>query len=419
MKQLSLLRVGSESIRAATPRRRSRPTAPKTRRTSPSGGGNPVGAAVAGLHSGGVAAWAGSAWQSESTFHQLSPYIGKTKSSMASSLVARFAKKGDVLYDPFSGCGTFVFEGWRSGRHVVANDLSPYARLLTRAKLFPYASLEDALLDLARTASQVAAKRNTPDLRIVPAWVRSFFHPDTLREIIMWAGVLRSERRWFLLACLLGILHHQRPGFLSFPSSHTVPYLRTKRFPRAKFPELYEYRSLADRLESKVRRAFRRVPKLNLDIGRRCYAQSAAALVPLSPVDVIITSPPYMRQLDYGRDNRLRLWFLGCKDWDALDESVSPGEDEFLRLMARCFRRWRPILRPKGYCVLVVGDECRRVHCKDLPADIIRIATKNHAFALVSQQTDKIPNERRVRRGLTGSTSETIIVLRSTRHAEL
>ena len=56
---------------------------------------------------------------------------------MASYLVTRHSAKGDVLYDPFSGCGTLALEGWLAGRHVIANDLSPYANLLTRAKLFP------------------------------------------------------------------------------------------------------------------------------------------------------------------------------------------------------------------------------------------------------------------------------------------
>ena len=77
-------------------------------------------------------------------------------------------------------------------------------------------------------------------VRKVPMWVREFFHPETLRETLAWTLTLRERRRWFLLASLLGILHHQRPGFLSFPSSHTVPYLRKKAFPPAKFPELYE-----------------------------------------------------------------------------------------------------------------------------------------------------------------------------------
>jgi hypothetical protein len=107
--------------------------------------------------------WVGSAWQSESTFHQLSPYIGKTKSSMAASLVARFSGEGDVLYDPFSGCGTFAFEAWAAGRQVIANDLSPYANVLTRAKLFPYRSLQLARhlrLDLADARAHQRASRS-------------------------------------------------------------------------------------------------------------------------------------------------------------------------------------------------------------------------------------------------------------------
>ena len=238
-----------------------------------------------------AAEWTGSAWPTESTFHQLSPYIGKTKSSMAASLVAEFTKKDDVVYDPFAGCGSFAFESWRSGRHVIANDLSPYGTLLTRAKLFPYRSLNQALRDLERVGDRVARRRPAPDLRTVPPWIRQFFHRETLRETLTWTGVLRRERRWFLLACLMGILHHQRPGFLSFPSSHSVPYLRVKKFPRTRFPELYGYRPLKDRLEAKVRRAFRRVPELDFGIRRRCYATGADTLRPGQPVSTVLTSP--------------------------------------------------------------------------------------------------------------------------------
>ncbi len=358
--------------------------------------------------------WTGSAWQSESTFHQLSPYIGKTKSSMAASLVARFSKEGDIVCDPFSGCGTFAFEAWQAGRHVVANDLSPYANLLTKAKLFPYHSLQDALLDFDKIADKVTSGNWTCDLRRVPSWVRSFFHSETLREILAWTAVLTEERRWFLLACLLGILHHQRPGFLSFPSSHTVPYLRGKKFPRSRFPELYEYRSVKDRLEAKVKRAFRRVPELDFKLTRQCFNKSANDLLPSATVDTILTSPPYMRQLDYGRDNRLRLWFLGCDDWQTLDNVVSPGEDEFLTLMTRSFRRWKTVLKPGGYCVLVIGDACSRANRSNLPHNVSKIAIEQvGGYSLILEHTDIIPNDRRVRRGIVGSTSETILVLRN------
>src|SRR5258708_20036869 len=50
----------------------------------------------------------------------------------------------------------------------------------------------------------------------------------------------KQRRSTFLLSCLLAILHHQRPGFLSFPSSHAVPYLRLNSFPRELYPEKKE-----------------------------------------------------------------------------------------------------------------------------------------------------------------------------------
>ena len=138
--------------------------------------------------------------------------------------------------------------------------------------------------------------------------------------------------------------------------------------------------------------------------------------IPSRPVDAILTSPPYMRQLDYGRDNRLRLWFLGCDDWHALDKTISPREQEFLTLMERCFKRWKTVLKPGGYCVLVIGNECSREDRRNLPRDVVQTATSTvGGYSLVSQHTETIPNDRRVRRGILGSTSETILVLRNGR----
>lgn len=357
--------------------------------------------------------WLGSAWQTECTLHQLSPYIGKTKSTMAASLIKQFTKRGDIVYDPFSGCGTVALEAWLAGREVRANDLSPYASLLTRAKLMPYETLDVALEDLQSMARHVDRKRTTVDLRSVPIWVRDFFHTETLQEVLDWTDVLKAQQRWFLLACLMGILHHQRPGFLSFPSSHTVPYLRVNRFPRSRFRQLYEYRSVFDRLEAKVMRAYRRLPNLDFEINRQVFTGRAERRVPAQSIDAIVTSPPYMRQLDYGRDNRLRLSFLGCRDWQRLDERVSPGEKEFLVLMRRCFKHWSTFHKLNGKCVLVIGDGCSRTGSDNLPRQVADIAKRN-GYSLVSHVVDLIPNERRVRRGLTGNTSETIMVFRNT-----
>ncbi len=73
-------------------------------------------------------------------------------------------------------------------------------------------------------------------------------------------------------------------------------------------------------------------------------------------VDAIISSPPYFGALDYARDNRLRLWFLGCTDWKALDASLTANPKVYLPQMAVCIREMCRVLSPGKYCVLVLGD---------------------------------------------------------------
>jgi hypothetical protein len=142
-----------------------------------------------------VCDWAGSVATSETTLHQLSPYIGKIKSSIAASLISQFANEGDLVYDGFSGSGTVALEAWAAKRRVVANDLSPYAYLLTRAKLFPCRSLEDALSQIEQVSVEANKLRDAVDLRGVPRWVRQFFHPETLRPLTRVARLARGAAR--------------------------------------------------------------------------------------------------------------------------------------------------------------------------------------------------------------------------------
>jgi hypothetical protein len=358
--------------------------------------------------------WKGSVVGEECSLHQIAPYIGKIKSSMANALVSTFTCKDATIYDPFSGCGTIALEAWVAGRNIVANDLSPYAAVLTRAKLFPQLSLDNVMTEINLVAQQTRCISPSVDLRKVPGWVRSFFHPTTLREIIAWSQALISRRSYFLLSCLLGILHHQRPGFLSYPSSHTVPYLRQKRFPRDVYPALYEYRPVRERLQKKVVRALTRIPLLDARLKRRCYMYNAAKFVPRQKIDAIITSPPYMRQLDYGRDNRLRLWSLGVRNWKLLDKTISPSEKEFFDLLSSCLKLWHHVLTPQGLCVLVLGDTYSRLYKMPLPEVVDRIATREiGGYSVLWRYSEPIPNARRVRRGCRGSLTETILVLRN------
>ena len=361
--------------------------------------------------------WHGSFNARESSFHQLSPYVGKLKSGMVRVLIRLYSKPGDRILDPFSGSGVVPLEAALAGRGALANDLSPYAYALTRGKLESPGSEKQALEQTKSVIEKVEKEAPHEDLTHVPEWVREFFHPQTLPEIVAAFRILKKEEKFFLTACLLGILHHQRPGFLSYPASHLVPYLRRTKYPPEEYPGMYLYRDLRSRLMANVQRAYRN-PAFPADWTSREYTvwQTNAMELPIEDgaVDTIISSPPYFGALDYARDNRLRLWFLGCDKWKDLDASLTASQKVYLPQMAICLKEMNRVLKRGGYCVLVLGDvekdgKSRRT------AEILgelAVEVSEDRFVVETIYNDLIPDERRSRRRTRTTKFERVLVMR-------
>jgi hypothetical protein len=356
------------------------------------------------------AQWRDSCTYRELSLHQLSPYIGKIKSAIAATLIEKYTKPGDLVVDPFAGAGTIPLEAAIRGRRVFASDVSPYARVIAAGKLRPPRSLADALLR-AESALKSAEMLPLPDLRHVPKWVRSFFHPKTLKEALRLASVIKRRGDSFLFSCLLGILHHQRPGFLSYPSSNLVPYLRTKKFPRSKFPEMYEYRDVRSRLLAKVERSYRRF-RLPGEVADIRLGRVENIQLP-DTFDAVITSPPYMNALDYGRDNRLRLWFVDTKSPGTSDSGLTGRRKAFDSAIKSLAKKIHASLKSNGYCIFIVGEEFNRNY-EAHPSDQVICLMRRHApdVILTEMIADEIPDVRRARRECRGVKREHVLVFK-------
>lgn len=361
--------------------------------------------------------WNGSYNGRESTLQQLSPYIGKMKSGMAEVLLHLYSKPGDTVLDPFCGSGVVPFQAVLAERSAWANDLNPYAYVVTRGKLEAPRGEKEAIRKAELLLEIIELEAPNTDLSSVPEWVREFFNPDTLREVLTAFRVLLAEEEYFLTSCLLGILQHQRPGFLSYPASHLVPYLRTKKFPLDEYPEMYEYRELRSRLLAKVKRAYHR-PKLppNWDTREFRLWQVNAMKLPIQDetVDVIISSPPYFGALDYARDNRLRLWFLGCGNWRELDKSLTAKVKVYVPQISICLKEMLRVLKPNRHCVLVLGDVEKDGKTRNTPEIVANLAEEvtQGGFVVESVYDDLIPDERRSRRQTKRTKFERILVMR-------
>lgn len=66
--------------------------------------------------------------------HGLGKYPAKFIPDLPAWAITQYSNAGDVVFDPFNGCGTTTTEARLNGRHGVGFDISPYACLLARAK---------------------------------------------------------------------------------------------------------------------------------------------------------------------------------------------------------------------------------------------------------------------------------------------
>lgn len=131
-------------------------------------------------------------------------------------------------------------------------------------------------------------------------------------------------------------------------------------------------------------------------------------------VDLILTSPPYYDALDYARDNRLRLWFLGQHDWRDLHHQLTKGNTKYEDHMRECLREMYRVLKPGKACVLVVGEVQSNGNTRDTGSVLGKLAHEvtSGYLAVDCVIEDAIPDVRRSRRGTKTTRVEKILVLR-------
>jgi DNA modification methylase len=133
-------------------------------------------------------------------------------------------------------------------------------------------------------------------------------------------------------------------------------------------------------------------------------------------VDDIISSPPYFGALDYARDNRLRLWFLGVHNHKDLERSLTANDKVYVPQMRQCLAEFARVLKPGAPCALVLGDVSRngrQHHTADTVSQLAEGAGDSILFTKESLVDDSfIPDERRSRRRTKTTLVERILTLR-------
>lgn len=326
---------------------------------------------------------AGDLWHSVSArwghaMHTMCSYHGMFPAKVAHYFISRYSKLGDLVVDPFSGRGTTALQARIDGRRAICNDLSPLAYVLSRAKVDPpsWESVNDFVDGLERTYR--TKQTRMPD---VSADIQMLYHDNTLRQLCFVRSKLLSKPipTWdgdelMIAGSLCGIMHGawrrddtSQYLSISMPNTFSMSPTYVRKFIEENGLKKLD-QDVFDCLRTKLARLY--LDDLSGLTGKAYHLDagtllSGAALKPRS-ADLVLTSPPYLRVVNYGTSNWIRLWFLGIdevgrqrgKGRKKLDEALDHQHtyDSYCDFMLRILLGVERVLKEDGVAVIVIGD---------------------------------------------------------------
>jgi len=130
-------------------------------------------------------------------------------------------------------------------------------------------------------------------------------------------------------------------------------------------------------------------------------------------VSLVVTSPPFLKVVDYAGDNWLRCWFAGI-DAEAVPITMSSSLNSWQAEMTAVFHELRRVLRPGGHVAFEVGEVCGgTVKLEETVITAARDAGLAPLLVLINQQEfTKTANCWGVDNNAKGTNSNRIVLLR-------
>ncbi len=246
--------------------------------------------------------------------HGYHRYPAKFIPQVAGRLIDELTRDGDLILDPFCGCGTTLVESKVRGRHSLGVDINPVAALITKVKSTPIQPqrLDEQFILFQKRLSTYSEDLlvDTPDHERIDYW----FRPDDKRKLAFILGeiskIAKQDVRDFFLCGFSNILKNCSI-WLQKSNKPTRDLSKIPSDPLVVFP-----RQIRTMINGN-RRFFELLSASgHLGVPSRVTCNDARAM-PLNDnsVDLILTSPPYVTSYEYADLHQLTaLWLEYTKD---------------------------------------------------------------------------------------------------------
>lgn len=293
--------------------------------------------------------------------HNYHPYPAKYIPQIPAGIMEKYVlDKGAVVLDPFAGSGTTLVEAIVHGHNAIGVDSNPISVLISKAKSTPLNFEERAsVLNLLDELSHLI-NLNNPEVELPEFKNRDhWFQRNMLVELVVIKNLINKIEnenvKNFLLCGLSAIIVK-----CSNQENDTRYAAKNKEL-----EDGYAYKEFTKKINDMLKRNI----ELAKVIQGKSFVKQASStnlnFIENDSVDIVITSPPYLNSYDYYLYHKLRMFILDLDHKEAQNVEIgsrnkhsdhSLGPEVYFESMRLVGSELFRAMKPKGKCIIVVGD---------------------------------------------------------------
>jgi len=264
--------------------------------------------------------------------HGYHRYPAKFIPHIVRKLITDYTSPGELVCDPFGGCGTTLVESKLLGRPSIGFDINPIAKLITQTKTTPIKSktlykCKEKFLKKYYSAPSTEFKHHPK--------INYWFDDTTLRELDKIYFAIKQIKNYKIRRLLLCTFSHILKNCSRWLMKSIKPTIDpVKIIPKPLDVFLQHFNFMARKNEQFYAKLFK---SGNLETPAKMYRCDSTRKLPLksNSVDLIITSPPYVTSYEYADLHQLSLLWFGddpnhFKKWHKFSRQFDDFRKKFI-----------------------------------------------------------------------------------------
>ncbi len=243
--------------------------------------------------------------------HSYHRYPAKFIPQLVDKIVSKYTEKGDLVCDPFGGCGTTLVQSKIDGRKSIGFDINPVAKLITdtKTRAINPKKIEKAR-DIFNKSYNKLSKRNKVK-KVHNERIYYWFDKKIVNKLdLIYLSILsikdKDSRRFFL--CAFSHILKNCSRWLMKSIKPTID--KEKNFPNPKDVFLKHLDSMMKK-NDKFYTLLKESNRLDIPSDMKLWNSTKKLPIEDRSVDLIVTSPPYVTSYEYADLHQLSLLWFG------------------------------------------------------------------------------------------------------------